>query len=78
MSLKQRTALKDAVTQILSCALQPDNEIQRLAEERKKALEMIDDYPFILIEIMQSNEEALAEKEMASVFLKLFRGFFLG
>lgn len=32
----------DAVTCVLSCALQADSEIQRLAEERIKALEMVD------------------------------------
>ncbi|KAJ8911055.1 hypothetical protein NQ315_015109 [Exocentrus adspersus] len=60
----------DAVTCVLSCALQADSEIQRLAEERIKALEMVDDYPFTLVEIIASSEEALAEKHMASIFLK--------
>ena len=36
----QKPALKNAITQILSCALQPHSDIQRLTEERKKALEM--------------------------------------
>ncbi|KAJ8970023.1 hypothetical protein NQ314_001452 [Rhamnusium bicolor] len=38
----ENKALYDAVTCVLSCALQADSEIQRLAEERKKALEMVD------------------------------------
>lgn len=40
MSTTQKSALKEALTEILSCALEPNSEIQRLAEERKKALEM--------------------------------------
>ncbi|XP_044256182.1 uncharacterized protein LOC123006080 [Tribolium madens] len=66
----QKPALKNAIAQILSCALQPHSDIQRLTEERKKALEMTEDYPFILLEIIQSKEEAYAEKLMAATFLK--------
>lgn len=62
--------LKNAIVQILSCALQPNSDIQRITEERKKALEMTEDYPFILLEIIQSEDEAHAEKLMAATFLK--------
>ncbi|KAJ8976554.1 hypothetical protein NQ317_014207 [Molorchus minor] len=75
----ENKAFYDAVTCVLSCALQADSEIQRLAEERKKALEMVDEYPFILVEIIGSSEEALAEKHMASIFLKnYFHDIFMG
>lgn len=62
--------LKNAIVQILSCALQPHSDIQRITEERKKALEMTEDYPFILLEIIRSEDEAQAEKLMAAIFLK--------
>lgn len=42
----QKPALKNAITQILSCALQPHSDIQRLTEERKKALEMTEGKQF--------------------------------
>lgn len=42
----------DAVACVLSCALQADSEIQRLAEERIKALEMVDGEIFVYISII--------------------------
>ncbi|XP_022915238.1 importin-9 [Onthophagus taurus] len=61
--------LKEALLQTVSCMLSADNDVRRLAEERQKALEVTDDYSLHLAEILLTTDEALEERQMASVLL---------
>lgn len=69
-ALPIRTPLYEAITCVLSCALESDNEVQKLANERKKKLEHVEEYPLVLCEVIGSEEEALAERQLAATFLK--------
>ncbi|GJQ69980.1 hypothetical protein Trydic_g13354 [Trypoxylus dichotomus] len=64
--------LKEALLQTVSCMLSQDYEIRRLAEERQKALEVTDDYSLHLVEILLTTDEALDERQMASILLNKY------
>ncbi|XP_030756431.1 uncharacterized protein LOC115882495 [Sitophilus oryzae] len=67
---EDRSPIYDAVTCALSCALQSDSDLQRINAECIKKLEVVDEYPVVLCQIVGSNDEALAERHLAAVFLK--------
>ncbi|XP_076262169.1 importin 9 isoform X2 [Rhynchophorus ferrugineus] len=65
-----KSPIFEAITCCLSCALQPDSELQKANNDRLRKLEVIEEYPLTLCEIIGCNDEALAERHLASVFLK--------
>lgn len=70
--MKPEIALRNALLEIISCMLSPNSEDRRIAEERKKALEVTDEYALHLLEIVLTAEEALEERQMAAILLEQY------
>ncbi|KAK5639682.1 hypothetical protein RI129_012174 [Pyrocoelia pectoralis] len=63
-------ALKEALLEIISGLLSSSTELLNVAEERKKAMEVMEEYPILLTEILLTEDEATEERQMAGVLLK--------
>ncbi|KAF5285289.1 hypothetical protein FQR65_LT13279 [Abscondita terminalis] len=70
--MKPEMALKDALLEIISCMLSPNTDLRGVAEERKKALEVTEEYAIHLADILLTAEEALEERQMAGILLKQY------
>ncbi|KAF5288381.1 hypothetical protein FQA39_LY15471 [Lamprigera yunnana] len=70
--MKLEMALKDALLEIISCMLSSNTELRGVAEERRKALEVTEEYAVYLTDILLTAEEALEERQMAGVLLKQY------
>ncbi|XP_060516153.1 uncharacterized protein LOC132695724 isoform X2 [Cylas formicarius] len=73
MSSEKKDPLFESITTVLSCFLDPSSEAQNAASEKKKILEVVDEYPLVLSDIIAS-EEAFPERQLASVFLRNYVG----
>ncbi|KAB0800378.1 hypothetical protein PPYR_06118 [Photinus pyralis] len=63
-------ALRETMLEIISGLLSSSSELLNVAEERKKAMEMMEEYSILLIEILLAHDEAAEERQMAGILLK--------